>query len=363
VKNFIDKINYSSANEDGAAEARALEISKTDRILCITGSGARPLDLLTERPASMISLDVNPCQTFLLELKMQAMAEFDYERYVAFLGLVPADDRPTAYRAIRGGLTKEARSFWDGNPGMIRKGVLYQGGWEKYFRGLALAVGLTRNDLRDKLFSSPTVDRQARLWNEVWESRTWRAFLRAVTGRTVWRTTFGDPGFYEHVPAAFPATRYIEDKLRLSSKNILFSQSPYANLLFFGRYLKALPPHLRKENFEVIKNNLNRIQPITQSLGDYLKTCGTSSFDKFSLSDFSSYTDEREYARIWNGVLRAAAPGARICERQYLVKRALPYFAPGTISRDTGLEADLEMTDGSIFFSFIIARVARNGHV
>jgi S-adenosylmethionine-diacylglycerol 3-amino-3-carboxypropyl transferase len=362
MTSFATKVNYSSSNEDSGSELKALALGPRDRVLCITGSGARSLDLLTAGPASIVSIDFNPCQTHLLELKMKAMAALDYEGYVAFLGLVPSGGREDAYRRIRPGLTAEARAFWDARAGMIRRGVLYEGGWEKYFRGLALAVGLARNGLREALFASPTLDRQARLWDEAWDGPAWRLFLGSVSGRTVWRTTFGDPGFYAYVPPEFPVVRYIAEKFRAAARNVLLRRSHYAELLFFGHYRAALPPYLRRECFDVIRDRLGRIQPETAPLGDYLEGWASGAFDAFSLSDFASYTDRREYDRIWKGVLRASAPGARVCERQYLVKRTLPAFARGAVVRDSALEADLEARDASLFFSFVAAKVKENGH-
>ena len=46
--NFHNTLNYSSANEDSRSENKSLLINNNDKILCITGSGARTLDL--EKP-------------------------------------------------------------------------------------------------------------------------------------------------------------------------------------------------------------------------------------------------------------------------------------------------------------------------
>lgn len=43
MTSFLDTINYSAANEDSASECRALRLGPPDTVLCITGSGARPL--------------------------------------------------------------------------------------------------------------------------------------------------------------------------------------------------------------------------------------------------------------------------------------------------------------------------------
>jgi len=359
---FCRKVNYSSCNEDGLSEIKALRIRENDRVLCITGSGARTFDLLTAKPAEIISLDFNPCQNHLLELKMRAIAGLSYENYVEFLGLRPSDRRVELFKGLRGGLSQEASNFWDRNLRLVQRGVLYQGGWEKYFKKQAILFGLVRSDLLEALFTEGEIGRQARLWDEAWDSREWRLFLRLVSHRAVWKYAFRDPGFFRYVPEDVSIYEYLQGRFEHAFKNVRLPDSPFASLLFFGRFQGALPPHLQKERYETLRENLHRIRIVTGALGDFLEAGGPQSLDKYSLSDFSSYTNEREYARIWRGILKTAAPQARVCERQFLVKRALPSGVQPLVRRDNDLERELEDTDSSLFFSFLVAQVRSAGH-
>jgi S-adenosylmethionine:diacylglycerol 3-amino-3-carboxypropyl transferase len=260
---------------------------------------------------------------------------------------------------MRGGLPAEARAFWDKNLGSIRKGVVYQGGWEKYFRNLSLVIGLVRRKLLEAVFACPDVARQACLWKGAWNSREWRTFLRLVSLRSVWKYAFGDPGFYRYVPKDFPVYAYLERRFEHAFRNVLLRESPYASMLFLGRLGRALPPHLRKENYPALRERISALRVVTRPIGDFLAASGPNSFDGYSLSDFSSYTDAREYGRIWRGVLRTAGPAARVCERQFMVKRPLPVDVAPHIGRDPELERELEKTDDSLFFSFIVGQVRR----
>lgn len=363
MKAYVEKVNYSSSNEDSRSEMKALKINENDTVLCITGSGARSLDLLIQKSKTLVSIDFNPCQNFLLELKMRAMEELEYEEFLQFLGVHPSKRRREIYRALRHRLSVEAKGFWDRHLRMVENGIVYQGGWERYFRRLALFMSIVRPKILHQLFSSQTIEEQAKLWHRVWNSREWRAFLRLVSQRVVWKLLFQDPGFYRYVPCRFSICSYFDLKLNQAFENILVRTSAYANLLFFGRYERseALPPQLQSENFKTIKRNLSSIEIVTQSLGDYLENSHHNEIDKYSLSDFSSYTDEKEYERIWKGILQTASPGARICERQFLVKRELPASVKPYVRRDVFLEKELERVDDSIFFSFIIGEINKEG--
>jgi len=359
VKSFQQTVNYASSNEDSGSELRALRIRDRDAVLCITGSGGRPLDLLAASPRKIVSIDFNPCQNFLLELKMAAIRKLDYREYLEFCGVTRSEDRPGLYRSIRGWLSGRAREFWDSNASVIRRGVLYQGRWERYFRSLAFCVGCARPRLLRRIFDSRTLDEQAALWRKEWVNPLWRSFLRVISIRTVWKYAFGDPGFFLHVPESFSIHAYLEDRFNRAFDHFPVSGSPFARLLFFGKFDEdgALPIHLQEEHYETIRRNLSRIRIVTQSLDAYLKAYSGKPFQKFSLSDIASYTGPDPYRAIWKGIVRNADPGAVVCERQFLVKRKPPAEVRGRITRNRRLENELERTDNSMFYTFVIAKV------
>ncbi|MCU0882928.1 MAG: BtaA family protein, partial [Hyphomonadaceae bacterium] len=70
---FATSLNFTSANEDGATELAALASVAGDRVLCLTASGTRPLDLLLGDASQIVALDMNPAQNRLLALKIAAI--------------------------------------------------------------------------------------------------------------------------------------------------------------------------------------------------------------------------------------------------------------------------------------------------
>jgi S-adenosylmethionine-diacylglycerol 3-amino-3-carboxypropyl transferase len=364
MKSFLETINYSSSNEDGNSELRALCINHDDSILCITGSGARTLDLLTKGPKEVLSIDVNPCQNFLLELKMAAIRSLEYDEFLEFMGVRASQKRECTYKVISRFLSSGAKNFWDNQSKMIKKGVLYQGRWEQYFRRLARMVSFARSNLRDRLFACKNTADQSGIWSNDWDNLFWRLFLSCISSRKVWKYIFGDPGFHQHISEGFSISDYFNKRLTSASENVLFGESPFLALLFFGRYDtgRALPLYLREEHYATIKDNLSRIQITTQSLTEYLELCEENRFTKYSLSDFSSYTNGEEYEKIWKGIVRTASRGAVVCERQFLVKREPPSEVKPFVMRDVELEEELSRTDDSCFYTFIVGRIdGRNG--
>lgn len=359
MASFFETLNYSSCNEDSSSELAALQISKDDRVLCITGSGARTLDLLTERPRRVVSIDCNPCQSFLLELKIAGIKRLRYEEYLEFLGVLSSSGRRSSYKDIRHMLSDGARGFWDRNPAMIEKGVIYQGRWERYFRRLARLVSLVRPRLVRKLFRCACLDEQTRVWREDWDGALWRIFLRLVSMNGMWKHALADPGFYRCVLENFSVSTYLNERFASAFESFLAHESPFATLLFFGRYdaRGVLPIHLQTKYYETLQCSLSSVQIVTESLAQYLERCEGEQYDKYSLSDIASYTDAKDYGRIWRGIIATAPSGARFCERQFLAKRHPPSDVERLIRRDQALEARLAKTDTSMFYTFVVGEI------
>lgn len=359
MKSFLETLNYSSSNEDSRSEVKSLRIGEKDSVLCITGSGARTLDLLIESPKEIVSIDFNPCQNFLLELKIQAIQHLEYEEFLEFLGVCPSQKRGHIYKTIRQSLSTDTRKFWDSNSAMVENGVIYQGRWEKYFHQIERLVSIVRPHFRKKLFSCRSISDQVKMWSDEWDTPLWQVFLRYISSRVVWKYIFGDPGFHQYVPVSFSIHKYLNMRFSSTFGNILASESPFATLLFFGKFDPngALPSHLQKQHYTTLRNSLERVRIVTQSLLDYLERCKKNSFDKYSLSDFASYTSVEEYKRIWEGIIKTAPSEARVCERQFLVKREIPSEVRSYVRLDKTLEFELTRTDNSIFYTFVIATV------
>jgi len=359
MSNFVDSLNYTSVNEDSNSEIRSLKIQNSDKILCITGSGTRTLDLLTQSPTQIDSVDYNPCQSYLLELKLAAIKNLEYEEFLDFLGVSFSDTRVQIYRQIRGSISVEARDYWDRNLMILQEGVFYKGRWENYFSLLALFINLTRKQLLQKLFNCTTISEQYNLWRSEWNNIFWQSFLKSISPKLSWKYFLRDPGFYKYLPKDLSIYTYLRQRLNSAAENILFSQSPFATLLFKGKLdpTKSLPPHLQKQNYDKLKEFLSRVKIVTASIINYLENNKHVKYDGYSLSDISSYTGIADYNRLWTNILKTASNRALICERQFLVKRDIPKTIVKRFLRDNAMENNLLQNDQSIFYSFVVAKI------
>jgi S-adenosylmethionine-diacylglycerol 3-amino-3-carboxypropyl transferase len=352
---FFEHINYAASHEDGRSELRALRLDPSSRVLCITGSGARALDLLVAGPRELVAIDFNPAQTHLLALKLAALQTLSYAEFIAFLGLVPAAERLSTYAALRLRLGAEARAFWDRHTALIVSGVLYCGRWERFLRMMVAPAAWARRALIARVFACSSVEQQAALWLREWNTPGWDRYLSLLANRWLWTRVVREPGM-AHIPRELDIVRCIRERFDRAAGSYLFRDSAWAWLVFRGQLSATgpLPPHLESSCFAALAEAAARVIPVTASLEAYLSEPGTERFSAFSVSDFGSYADLAGYTSTYAALSAAARPGARVCERQFLVARD-PTQIPGLkLARDVELERALQRSDNSVVYDFVI---------
>lgn len=358
---FFQQINYSSSTEDSAAECLALNLTPSDHVVCITGSGSRTLDLLLQRPAKIDSVDFNLAQNCLFRLKIAAYQVLEYPDFCTFLGLeefVSSSrmSRQSIYASLAPQLSSETRAFWDQKTSLIDRGILYCGTWEKLLRVLSKTTVLRRRKV-DQLLNAESLSEQISCWEQHWSGFFFKTYLKLLSNRFLWTNIVREPGA-RLIPPEFDVAGYLHRRLEMMAKHSMMRENPYANLLFHGRYQPGceLPPHLQEGNFEIIKEQIHRVQIIDEDIESFL-TRHTSQFDAYSLSDFSSYAPLDTYQAVWKAVGKSAKSSARFCERQFLVKREL---SQECLERDGDLEQRLEELDHTCLYSFSAGSVSKN---
>ena len=349
---FFKKINYSACNEDSESERKALCLTTEDTALCITGSGSRALDLLIDSPKKIISVDFNATQNYLLELKIAAYKSLNYSEFRSFIGLDESAERPIFYNKLSLHLTSGAKKYWDEHFVLIQNGVLYCGTWELLLRKMLKWAFLRRKKMKT-LMESATLEIQKKYWKTHWNDGLWQFFLKLICNKFLWTKIVREPGALL-IPRKFDVYVYMNDRLNFLANNHLLRTNHFANLLFCGAYRTdcILPIHLQEEHFNTIKNQVHKIEMITDSLLNILENNQIiNQVSAFSLSDFSSYSNVTTYNEIWNRITMNSKPGTKFCERHFLVKRN-PEKENQSIIRNYELEIKLSDEDCTALYTF-----------
>ena len=358
MQKFRETLNYASCNEDWRAEWEALAIKPDDTVLCVTGSGDRPLDLLPQNPKRMIAFDRNPIQNYLLQLKMAAMTALPYEEYVRFLGLKSTDSRMEIWQRVRGILSADCAGFWERNLEILIGGIIYQGRWERHFHKIASIAKIVRGSAIRQLFQFGDIKEQRKFVETQWDRWWWRLFFRLIFNPTFSRVFFGDPGFYEFVPRDAKIGGYIFDRLKTFLSDNLARESFMVHLALTGRLgLDDLPPYLHPEETARIASKLGRLEIVAGDVVDVMNDFQPGAISKFSLSDVPSFLDQVAFERMLDAMVACAAPEARFCIRMFLTNQSIPSRFDGILVRDRELERRLRLTDRSIAYQFLVGTI------
>jgi S-adenosylmethionine-diacylglycerol 3-amino-3-carboxypropyl transferase len=174
--------------EDPESDRLALQIKPGDAVVTISSGGCNTFGLLLEDPGHIFAVDINPCQSHLLELKRAAIRHLDLDDLYAFLGLRPSRNRAEVFESLGSDLSAPALAYWRSRPEAIQCGVVYQGRYEQFLRHFRRLLHLAQGRRRiDGLFQSQSLEEQRDYFDRVWNTVQWRMLFRLLFNKQVCR--------------------------------------------------------------------------------------------------------------------------------------------------------------------------------
>lgn len=324
-KGNFSLIKYSQCWEDTYLVLNTLEIKPGDICLSIAAAGDNSLSLLTQSPKKVIAIDLNPCQLALLQLKVAAIKELDYDQFITLFGYNQnTESRIELYLKIENKLDNRTKKFWSQNLHLINKGIADCGQLEYYFRlfrkgilPLIHSKGLTRN-----LFTKRSKQKRADFFFNRWNTRSWRLISKIFFSRYTLEKLGRDQSFFDY------AKRSLSSQIASRLKDALVNQepakNPYLHWILLGRYdfeNNIVPHWLEPQNFRTIKENIDRLEIEQNSLESYLSNYKGQAIDCFNLSDIFEYMSEDNFATCLTLIASKASDGARLAYFNMLVDR------------------------------------------
>lgn len=357
---FYNRLSYSFGNEDWLTEQKALQIKPGNRVLCITASGDRPLHLLLDDVHEVVSVDANPVQNHLLNLKKEAIRALRDDEYLSFLGIINSSDRLVTFHQIVKRMDKEAAQFWLENKHLIKKGVIYQGAIEKLLRHVSVLICLLRNSEIKQLFEIANIEEQREFLRNRWNNTFWKNSFKYGLNRWISRLVIKDPGLYANVDPNFKPGLYLYERMMASLNHTLAQENALISLILKGNVGKnALPPYLTEKGIDVIRSRIDRLKTQTNNVISFLESAPEASFDRFSLSDVASYMDQATFLRLLKALFRAAKPQARFCMRQFMSRYKIPEGLKPYFQTEPELESQLEREDRAFVYHFTVGKIKK----
>jgi S-adenosylmethionine-diacylglycerol 3-amino-3-carboxypropyl transferase len=351
-------IRYAQVWEDADILLEALEVGPGDVCVSIASAGDNALALLTRTPASVIALDLSAAQLACLELRAAAYRALSHAELLELVGSRPSIRRRELYGRCRDGLSPATRSFWDGRPQAIERGIGAAGRFERYFELFRTRVLplVHRRQTAEALLEPRDAAGRRRFYDERWDTWRWRLLFRLFFSRVVMGRLGRDPEFFRYVEGDVSAR--ILERTRHALVDLDPSRNPYAHWILTGTHGAALPCALRAESFETIKANLDRLTWRQESLEEYLEGAEPASVHAFNLSDLFEYVSVDAYHRMLEGLARTGARGARLAYWNMLAPRRRPEAMADRLASRDELAQRLHECDQAFFYSaFVVEEV------
>lgn len=287
-------IRYSNCWEDTRILLEALDIRRGETGISIASAGDNTLAMLINEPERIYAFDVNPTQLYCCELKMACFRCLSYKETLTLLGVLRGERLPL-YSKVRAYLSEEALMYFDSNPDIISGGIIHCGKFERFFRIFReriIPLISTRKDYRT-FARMDDMEEQRRFYDTRINNRRMKAIFSIYFGYKVMGRLGRDSSFYDHVDEKEQSGNDIRGRFEFGVYNTLNADNPYINYIVCGGYApRSLPLYLHRENYDIIRRNLDRITLIH---GD-LSAIPTENIDFANLSDIFEYMSDEEFS-------------------------------------------------------------------
>ena len=176
-------------------------------------------------------------------------------------------------------------------------------------------------------------------------------FSRIVIGR------FGrDPGLFRYVEGSI--SEHILERSQHAVTTLDPADNPYLQWILKGRHITALPYALRPENFEAIRDNLDRLEWHCKSIEDFLDNTDKNFIDRFNLSDIFEYMSPENYHHLLERLVLAGRRGGRLAYWNMLAERRRPEVLRDRLRPLNQLGRQLHMEDKAFFYkAFVVEEI------
>ncbi len=326
-KKVFKDILYAQCWEDPRIDREAFRTTSDDVVFSITSGGCNALAFLLDNPRKVIALDLNPQQNFLMDLKMAAFKALSYEELLEFMGVRKSRDRFQLYERIRGLLSADSARYWDRQRKKIQRGIIHSGRYEAYMRLLkriVIAPLISKKTLM-RFFETEDPSERAALFHKKWENFRWWFLTRVMLSRRL-NTLFFDKAFFAYLDERFSFGKHFAEKAKRAITQLPMKENHFLSYILLGKFYDGdnLPLYLKRENFDVIRSRVDRIEIVTDSCENYFSSLPDSSISRFNFTNIFEWMPDDAYEDLLRETVRVAKDKAVLTYRNLLVFREHP---------------------------------------
>ncbi|MGL6226820.1 MAG: DUF3419 family protein [Thermoguttaceae bacterium] len=321
---------YNTCWEDPRLDKVALELTPEDNLLVITSAGCNALSYALTGLKHVYTVDVNPRQNAVLELKIAGIKNLDYPTFFKMFGEGVLPEIEEVYsKQLRPSLPEYAQKIWD------KRIIRYFGGRKRrsfYFCGTSGMfarvmrryinhIGRFRNEVNE-ILACKTIEEQRDIWFNKIRKKLWSPFVKMLVNRDASLSMLGVPRAQRmQIDKQYEGgiIKFVQDAL-----DSVFGTLPIADNYFWRVYATGCytptccPEYLEEENFQKLKGGLvDRISVATDTVEGFLRKNDVQ-ISRFVLLDHMDWLSDQLYDALvseWDIILDRAAPQTRILWR------------------------------------------------
>ena len=353
-KNVFKDILYAQCWEDPRIDREAFHITSDDVVFSITSGGCNALAFLLDNPQKVIALDMNPQQNILLDLKISAFKALSYEELLEFMGVRESRDRFQLYERVRDFLQPGSTRYWDRQRKKIQRGVIHCGRYESYMRLLKRIVitPLISRRILKKFFDTEDPSERTVLFQKKWENFRWWFLTRVMLSRRL-NTLLFDKAFFAYLDEKFSFGNHFAEKAKRAITQLPMKENHFLSYILLGRFYSEeyLPQYLKRENYDVIRSRLDRVEIVTDSCENYFSSLPDSSISKFNFTNIFEWMSDDNYEGLLKETVRVAKDRAVLTYRNLIVFREHPSILNNNIRSLKKVAKSLHEQDLSFIYN------------
>lgn len=322
---------YTQSWEDPEPDMKVMHINGNDTVLTLTSGGCNGLNLLLHGAGHVVSVDCNPAQSSLLELKATAIQQLEFEDVWQLFGEGKHANIERLFETrLAPFLSQKAFSFWSTRLWYFKEGLYYQGGMGKLCWVLqCLAVLLGLSGTANRLANTQSLQEQ----RKIWDSMALVYFVKHGPRLLVWLfskllAVLLFNRFVLWFGGGVPAKQYalirkdgipIEEYLGrtvdgIAENSHLCKQNYFYYNCITGHFKRDnCPSYLREENFNRLKDGL--INRLTISTCFFLDELRARKYSKVILMDHVDWLDAKTVQELANTLAQQVLPGGIVIWR------------------------------------------------
>ncbi len=348
-------IRYANCWEDADILLEGLQPTEGCKILSIGSAGDNSFSLLTTNPEMVIAVDINKIQLHLIEFKKACIKNLEHEEALSFLGFEPSFKRFEVFNLIKKDMSNDARIYWETNLGLINKGIIYTGKFEKYFLLFSKKIlpFIHSEKTVAGLLKTKSNKEQQFFYNKKWNTWRWKFLFKIFFSRYVLGKLGRHPQFLKEVNVN--VADYINSKAGTHLQTEEAQNNYMLRFTLTGNFGNLLPHYLRKENYYLIKANINRLKLKEGYAQEAIKCYGK--FNYMNLSNIFEYMNKQLFTTTAKELIRGTEKDGKLAYWNLMIERRISE-AFTEVKYEDDISKNLTEKDKGFFYNqFIIDRI------